>query len=74
MLSEIPGPAGDEAPAEEALDVKLCSFLPQDQLVAFTDTARDDLSAIRKRKLEERATKFRFVKLHVKMLVYTSVE
>ena len=52
------------APAvEESEDIKLCCFLTVEQLSEFTNRARDDLNAIRKRKLEDQDTKFRLEKI-----------
>ena len=46
---------------EESDDLKLCCFLTEEQLHSFTNRAREDLNAIRKRKLEDQDTKFRLV-------------
>ena len=63
MIAEVEGesvPLSFNPVTDESTDLRLCCFLNEEQLTAFTNRAREDLNAIRKRKLEERDTKFRY--------------
>ncbi|KAL5260809.1 hypothetical protein ACHWQZ_G006744 [Mnemiopsis leidyi] len=46
------------AQTEESEDFRFCCTISQEQLTLFTNLARDNLNAIRKRKLESQDTKF----------------
>ena len=54
-------PLSNNPVVDESNDLRLCCFLSEEQLTQFTNVAREDLNAIRKRKLEERDTKFRWI-------------
>ena len=63
MLSDKPSdsvPLSLPAPVEESEDFKFCCSINEEQLTQFTNLARENLNAIRKRKLESQDTKFRY--------------